>query len=33
MVREALMALDENRKYNLFRLPGHMPQKRSESNA
>ena len=33
MVREALMALDENRKYNLFRLPGHMPQKRSENNA
>ena len=33
MVREARMAIDENRKYNLFRLPGDMPKKRSVANA
>lgn len=33
MVREARMSIDENRKYNLFCLPGCTPQKRSVANA
>ncbi len=32
-VRKAIMPREEGREYNLFRLPGYIPPKRSEANA